>query len=123
MSRAIARFTVYKHCFSFSNVPTIKTKEIFVSIASRPLVGAFYINGWRNAKHRFILPKLGESVRRLRADSECSEGDASSLLVTNQELPDISLSTTLLMKSRNVQGEQHLAKRIGADHLPGTWTN
>ena len=36
---SIAIFTVYKHPFCYSNVPTMKTKELFVSVANRPLVG------------------------------------------------------------------------------------
>ena len=31
-------FTVYKHSFCYSNVPTIKTKELFVSTANKLLV-------------------------------------------------------------------------------------
>ena len=33
---SLVMFTVYKH---YSNVPSMKTKEIFVSTANRPLVG------------------------------------------------------------------------------------
>jgi len=35
----IARFTVDKQSFCYSNVPTIETKELFVLAANRPLVG------------------------------------------------------------------------------------
>ena len=35
----IGKISVYKHSFCYSNVPTIRTKELFVSTANRPLVG------------------------------------------------------------------------------------
>ena len=35
----IAMFTVYQHSFCYSNVPTMKTEELFVSTANRTLVG------------------------------------------------------------------------------------
>ena len=41
----IAIFTVYKHSFCYSNVPTMKTKELVVSTANRPLVGTLISKG------------------------------------------------------------------------------
>ena len=35
----IGKIAVYKHSFCYSNVPTTKTKELFVSTANRSLVG------------------------------------------------------------------------------------
>ena len=34
----IAMVTIYKQCFCYSNVPTIETKELFVSTANRLLL-------------------------------------------------------------------------------------
>lgn len=40
----IVMFTVYKHCFCYSNVPAIKTEEHFVPIPSKSRVGTCKIS-------------------------------------------------------------------------------